>query len=479
MKTITLIFFFLCFFALLLPGNLLAQTNVQNNGILFVSSTSDTVFMGSSFTNAAGAAFTNNSVVNIKQDITNGEVAMATGTGTLYLNGTGTQVIAGAEIFKTYNLITNNGAGFTLNNNLSINGLHTYTAGIVTTSTTPNYMVYQAGSNYTGDDDSRHVNGWVKKIGNTDFVFPVGNGTYKRTIALTNMTVSSEFNAKHNAPPTPNYANLFPPLVLIDTNEYWTINKVSGGSARVVMNWDHSKIPVPQVLLSNIRSAYYNGSFWINIGGTGFGNITTTGSVTSNSVSAFNNNFTIASTSWVLPLQLISFTGQHYSSYNKITWIISNEADVVHYKLQRSNDGVNFYTISQQSAKNNNGTETYTSADAGITYGKVYYRLAYLQNDGQVKYSGVIIISAAQEKDFYVIKNPVSTSIDIYAGINYKGTYSYTLTNNSGQIMQSGTLAITAAGVQRVQVKPYLATGIYVLTLRNADHLLQKNILKE
>jgi hypothetical protein len=479
MKTITLIFFSLCFFVLLPAGNLSAQTNVQNNGILFVSAASDTLFMGSSFTNAAGAAFTNNSVVNIKQDITNGEVAMATGTGTLYLNGTSTQVITGAEIFKTYNLITNNSAGFTLNNNLSISGLHTYTAGIITTSVTPNYMVYQAGSNYSGDDDSRHVNGWVKKIGNTDFVFPVGNGTYKRTVALTNMTVSSEFNAKHNSPSTPNYANLFPPLVLIDTNEYWTINKVSGGSALVEMNWDHSKIPVPQVLLSSVRAAYYNGSFWVNIGGTGSGNIATTGSVTSNSVSAFNNNFTIASTSWVLPLQLISFSGQHYSTYNKISWVVSNEADVVHYKLQRSNDGVNFYTVSQQSANNNNSTETYTVTDGGTMYGKAYYRLAYLQTDGQVKYSGVIIINAAQDKDFYVIKNPVSTSIEIYAGSTFKGTYSYTLTNSTGQIMQSGTVAIITEGVQQVKLRSYLATGIYVLTLRNADHLLQKNILKE
>jgi hypothetical protein len=455
-----------------------AQQSFTNNGNLRIH-TGALVSDFGNFTNSSSATLVNNGSLYIAGDISNGQSAMSAGTGTLYLIGTGAQAINGTQVFKTFDLVTDNTSGITLNNNLSVSGLHTYTAGMITTSSTPNYMVYQAGSNYTGDDDSRHVNGWVKKIGNTDFVFPVGNATYKRTVALTNMSVSGEFNAKHNAPSTPNYANLFPPLVLIDTNEYWTINKVSGGSAKVVMNWNHSKIPVPQVLLSNIRSAYYNGSFWINTGGTGFGNITTTGSVTSNSVSAFNNNFTIASTSWVLPLQLISFTGQHFSNYNKISWVISNEADVVHYKLQRSNDGVNFYTVSQQSANNTNSTETYTSNDAGTMYGKVYYRLAYLQTDGQIKYSGVIIISAAQDKDFYVIKNPVSTSIEIYAGSTFKGTYSYTLTNSGGQIMQSGTIAITTEGVQQLKLKPYITTGIYALTLRNADHLLQKNILKE
>jgi hypothetical protein len=442
-----------------------AQDALHNSGNLqFHAGTSVTGF--GSFTNTSSGVLVNNGSFYVRGSITNDQSSMTTGVGILYLNGTGTQAINGTQVFRTFDLVTDNASGITLNNNLSVSGLHTYTAGMITTSVTPNYMVYQAGSNYTGDDDSKHVNGWVKKIGNTDFVFPVGNATYKRTIALTNMSVSGEFNAKHNSPSTPNYANLFPPLVLIDTNEYWTINKVSGGSARVVMNWDHSKIPVPQVLLSNVRSAYYNGSFWINTGGTGFGNIATTGSVTSNSVSAFNNNFTIASTSWVLPLQLISFTGQHYSTYNKISWVISNEADVVHYKLQRSNDGINFYTVSQQSANNNNSTETYTSNDAGTTYGKVYYRLAYMQTDGQVKYSTVIVIGTAREKDFY-------------SGSNFKGTYGYTLTNSAGQIMQSGTIAIITEGVQQVKLRPYLATGIYVLTLRNADHLLQKNILKE
>lgn len=82
-----------------------------------MSATSDTMFMGSSFYKCRRCCLSNNSVVNIKQDITNGEVTMATGTGTLYLNGTSTQVIAGAEIFKTYNLITNNSAGFTILNN--------------------------------------------------------------------------------------------------------------------------------------------------------------------------------------------------------------------------------------------------------------------------------------------------------------------------------------------------------------------------
>ncbi|MGC4101987.1 hypothetical protein [Ferruginibacter sp.] len=469
-------------FLLLLFVNccLMAQVTVQNNGVMGVPA-SGVLYINGSLVNASGAALTNNGSMYVRQDITNNQSAMAAGTGTLYLNGSSAQTISGTQTFKTYNLVTNNAAGFTLNNNLSVTGLHTYTNGMIVTSATPNYLVYEAGSSYTGDDDTRHVDGWVKKFGNTDFIFPVGNDTYERTIALTNLTASSEFNVKHFDHPTPNRINILPPLVLVDTNEYWKINKISGGSAKVVMNWDNAKIPVPHVVVTNIRAGYYNGSYWTNIGGTGTGSTLATGSVTSNSVSAFNNNFTIASTSWVLPLDIISFTGARNGNYNRLNWTIANEVNVLHYELQRSNDGTNFSTINVQNAKNNSGTEQYSYDDVAALQSKVYYRLKCVDMNGQVKYSGIVLIATAQadHKDLYVVRNPVSDRIDIYAGDKVKGTYTYILTNTAGQVVQAATININYEGVHTIMLQSKLPKGIYMLVMRNADNVLQKSILKE
>ena len=458
----------------------MAQVNVQNNGIAFVSAPG-TFFINGSLTNATGAALTNNGGLYVSQNITNSEVAMATGTGTLYLNGTAMQTIAGSQMFKTYNLVTNNTAGFTLNNNLSASGVHTYTNGIITTSATPNYLVYEAGASYTGDNDARHVDGWVKKLGNSNFIFPVGNVTYERTIALNSLAASSEFNVRHYDAPTPNYTSLFSPLVLVDTSEYWTINRISGGSAVVDMNWDNAKIPVPQVTVTSIRAAYYDGTFWTSIGGTGTGSVTTTGGVTSNSVSAFNNNFTIGSTAFLLPLNLISFTGAKASSYNRLSWVMGNELNALQYELQRSDDAINFNTINRQNPKNYGGTVAYSYDDVAAIKGKVYYRLHYTDNGGQSKYSSIVVIAASQSdnKDFYVIKNPVSDKIDIYAGDQIKGAYNYTLANNAGQIVQTGVLDIKTQGVYTIKLQSYLPAGIYILVLRNGTTILQKTILKE
>lgn len=457
-----------------------AQEALTNTGNLQIYTGAEVVVFGS-FNNASGAALTNNGRLYVSQNITNNQASMAAGTGTLYLNGTATQTIAGAQTFKTFNLVTNNSAGFTLNNNLSASGLHTYTAGLITPSAAPNFMIYESGASYTGDNDSKHVNGWVKKNGNSDFIFPVGNGTYERTIALTGLTTTSEFNVKYFDGPTPNTSSLFPPLVLVDVNEYWTINKISGGSAMVAMNWDNSKVPVPQVLTSNIRAVYYNDSFWASIGGTGTGNTATTGAVTSNSVSAFNNTFTLGSVAYVLPLNIVSFDGKRNGTYNKLNWTINNETGVKQYQLQRSNDAVNFTTINVQAAKNNGGIELYAYDDVAAMQDKVYYRLRCVNNNGEILYSGIVVIaqSANDRKDFYVIKNPVAEKIDIYAAAAIKGTYTYTLTNNAGQIVQIGKLDIRNEGVYTINLQNYLSSGMYVLVVTNGENVLQKNILKD
>lgn len=56
--------------------------------------------------------------------------------GLLYLNGTSAQAVGGTQTFETYNLNTDNTAGITLNNNLSVNGVHTFANGLIATSAT-------------------------------------------------------------------------------------------------------------------------------------------------------------------------------------------------------------------------------------------------------------------------------------------------------------------------------------------------------
>jgi len=464
----------------LLYGKVYAQADLHNTGILYLGSSADTIYINGNFTNISTAALSNNGIVQIKQNLTNDQASMPAGTGSLYLNGTAAQTVSGTQVFKTYNLITNNAAGIILSNNLSASGVHTFTAGLITTSSTPNYMIYEAGSSYTGSNDSRHVYGWVKKIGSTDFAFPVGTADYLRPVSLTNLTAAGEFDVLHHFIVTPDRYSLYNPLVYVDSAEHWTINKVSGAAARVAMNWDNSKIPFPNLMVIDIRAAWYDGIFWRNIGGSATGDALTTGNVTSNSISAFNAPFTIGSVSFVLPLKIISFTAGQLNDHTKLNWTIGNELNVDRYELQRSDDGINFYTIYTHNPYNRNGTEFYSYNDMNILKGTVYYRLKVQNLGSSIHYSHIVTVSAnSSTKLFYVITNPVESSIEIYADAAVKGIYNYTLTNTDGQVMQSGMLEIKYAGVQTIKLKSILATGVYILTVKNEINWLQKIIVKK
>lgn len=481
MKKVFIIVFITCFFLFAEKGNAFAQADVHNTGIMFISTGTD-VYIDNSFANTGTASLTNNGLLNVKLHVSNSQAAMPAGTGTLLLNGTAMQNINGSQPFKTYNLVTDNAAGFTLNNNLSVANLHTYTNGLITTSATPNYLIYEAGSSYSGSNDNNHVNGWVKKIGNTDFVFPVGNNQYERSIALSSLGASSEFDVNYYRALTPNNTSLFGALVLVDTSEYWTINRVSGSSAVVTMNWDDTKVPMPHVGLSDVRTAYWDGTFWRSFSGsTATGDVYAAGTVTSNSTTDFNTNFTMGSIAVVLPVQLINFTGQRKNTINELRWTVANEGGIKNYTLQRSDDGISFYNINTLPAIYASGNNSYFYNDAAFMPAKTYYRLKYTDVAGFAKYSAIIAIMPDQsaDKNFYVIQNPVTSKIDFYAPQGYKGNYIYTLTATSGKVVQSGTVNITAAGVYSLPIRSLVAAGMYVLSLNNAQLSLQKTILKQ
>lgn len=471
---------FVMAFLLLFTKQVPAQINATNTGIIYITNATDTFSVIGAFTNASGSALTNNGVIQLSNNLINHQSTMTVGTGTLLLNGSSVQVIGGTQKFRTYNLVTNNALGITLNNNLSVSGLHTYTSGMITTSSTPNYLIYESGSSYSGSGDSRHVNGWVKKIGSTNFTFPVGNAFYERSISLTNLSASGEFDVKHNGSVTPNYNSLFNPLVQIDTSEYWTINRISGSSAQLGMNWDNNKIAFPFWLLSDVRATYYDGTFWRGIGGSASGSVLTTGSLTSNSTNSFNTNFTFGSISFVLPLKLISFTAGRMSDYTRLNWTIGNELNVSGYELERSDDGISFYTINVQGGINRNGTEFYSYADRKVLKGTAFYRLKINMLTGQQSYSHVVTVSSAdKDKAFYVVTNPVDFRIDIYAGESLKGQYSYTLSGTGGQVMQSGFLEIKNGGIYSIYLKQAYARGAYILVVQNGTNRLQKTIIKQ
>lgn len=451
------------------------QQGLTNNGNLQIFSGASFCNYGA-FANSSTGALVNNGSLYIKGDITNDQSAMAAGSGVLYLNGSVAQAVNGAQSFKTYQLVTNNTAGITLNNNLSVANVHTFTNGMIVTSATPNYLIYEAGASYTGDADTRHVNGWVKKFGNTAFTFPVGNNSYERTVAVSNLSATSELNGRYRST-TPNTSSVQSPIVMVDGNEYWEINEVSGGTAQIGLNWDNSKVAFPNYVVSDIRAVYYNGGVWINEGGSASGTATTTGSITSNALSSFGY-FAIGSTSIALPMRFISVTAQRTTGVTVVRWKTASEANVDRYEVERLNTNGSFGKIGSVKSYNSQNESNYEFTDGLPLMGTAMYRIRAVDQDGQQIYSRVVAVSETNNAaSFLVLNNPAHDAIYLSVSSAYKGVYQYDLFSTSGQLMQSGPLNINGVDMVTIPLAIKTAPGIYLLSIRNEEHRFAKKIM--
>ena len=204
--------------ARLLNNNLFVSNDLSINGIL----------------NA------NNLTINVVRNFVNNGTFIP-GTGTVIFNGTAAQIISGGTS-TTFNNITfnNTSGGITLAQSCSVNGLAMFTNGIVTT-TPANLLTMNAGSSVSGGSVTSHVSGPMAKVGNTAFTFPVGNGTFYRTIGIGTPSASSTFRAQFfrtNPVTAIAPSTLGPGLSRISRCEYWNLERTAGtGNATVTLSW--------------------------------------------------------------------------------------------------------------------------------------------------------------------------------------------------------------------------------------------------
>jgi len=315
-----------------------------------------------------------------------------------------------------------------------------------------------------GDGDAAHVSGWVKKFGATNFVFPVGNGTVERTVAISNLSASSEFNARYLAT-TPNPTLLQLPLRVVDPYEYWPLTRTSGGTAQVTLNWDRSKVYFPNYILPDLSVAGWSGSLWVENGviGTAVGNAAITGTITSNAISTFIM-FTFGSRSYVLPVTLTSFTANKKDDNVLVEWTTEKEINLSHFIVERSDDGTSFYAIGRVNGRNIGKTESYQLTDGKPVQNIAYYRLRSVDLDGKESLSRIATVMSAQGNDKLVlVNNPAHNKITLLATGNLTGEFNYQLILINGQVIKSGKLPVQNGGYYDINLDNNVKPGTYSL----------------
>ncbi len=277
--------------------------NWNNNGS-FTSNNSTVTFDGAgSLGGSAVTSFNNFSIsasgnvtfptanVNVSGNWTNSGTFSAT-TGTVTFNGSSASTINSIGVETFYNLIVNDANGVTFSSGTNqVSNQMTLTSGIVTQNATLNIL---NGGSVTGASNTTYIDGFITKIGNSAFTFPVGNGGVYQPIAISAPSlVTDAFTAKYIfASPNGSYPFLqvAPTLDHVSGAEYWYLNRTTGSSnVNVTLNWNTNSGGIGNPYMLRVARWDVASSTWLDQGNGGTTGNTTAGSViTSSPVTTFS-----------------------------------------------------------------------------------------------------------------------------------------------------------------------------------------------
>src|SRR5690606_34222677 len=119
------------------------------------------------------------------------------------------------------------GSTFLLSGMLNVFGQVDFQNGIVDNDNNGGRFTFMDEADHINTSDFSHVDGPVEKYGNTDFIYPIGDGGYYRFAGISAPQTSTMiFEGKYFLE---NSATLYPHelktdgIELIDDQEYWTI----------------------------------------------------------------------------------------------------------------------------------------------------------------------------------------------------------------------------------------------------------------
>ena len=300
------------------------------------------------------------------------------------------------------------------------------TSGILTTSliegAAPWLRIASTGSvTPSGGSANSYVDGFIRRQGQTDFIFPTGNLGRLSSIGITAPSVSTEFEARYVASPYSNTISMASaPITVLDhvsKKEHWFLNKTDAATTpntKVALYWqDASWSSI--LKFDSLAVGRWSGSAWENTNcygvcpnnwtastpertysGTANG-IGAAGYIQSNTTSQFGT-FTLSSVGLQpfnpLPVQLLAFAAECSEKGDvKVDWVTATERNNDYFTLERSYNGTVFDIVGRIKGVGTSGQlNSYSFEDYEAKGGVNYYRLSQTDFDGTTEQLKVISV---------------------------------------------------------------------------------------
>jgi hypothetical protein len=332
--------------------------------------------------------------------------------------------------------------------------------GILLPSTTNSLTLDQAAS-ITGGNASSYIANRILVNTNTTnpITIPLGKDGNYRPVTLTPTTTdATTWDAEYYSTGNANTSSVTAPVTIVNAGEYWDIGRT--GTANAVIQLPLSGAVPGATAADKIGIVHYKSASWQWEGGSAEPGTTTSGVLSTSTVTSFSPFAIGVLEPATLPINLINFAVSYNGSIAQLQWKTANEINVNKFEIQKSKDGINFLTIGNVTAFNRAQVNNYLFDDNSILEGKIFYRIKTVDFNGDFTYSNIISINTKQNKKIQVYPNPASNFITI-AIPKFNSPSTVQLLNNEGKLMQS--LIVPINTIQTSININGLNTGIYYI----------------
>ena len=379
-------------------------------------------------------------------------------------------------------LTINNANGVQINRDITIGATATLalTNGILKLNAPASMLTLSAGTTLTGgNSNASYVDGKVRKIGNTDFTFPIGKTGFGYVpIRVSNFAggaATDQFDAEYLRGNARLLGPITDPLINhVSGCDWWTLDRTNGTpTVDVTAYWSANNVCNGTYVdnLATLALVHFDGTNW-NSSSVGFnpppnGTIAA-GDITWPAVTTFSP-FALGSTSTdnPLPITINYFTGVKQNGDHQLNWKVTcTNTPTVTMALERSSDGRTYTPVNSITATALQCQQPFGYTDAAPAKGVNYYRLKLTDVNGKTTYSSIVsLINASSGIDVLnIAPNPIvggrfTLKVSAAKAMNME----LVITDMQGRAMQKQVLN-AAAGFNTIPVDVRsLAAGTYQL----------------
>jgi len=187
---------------------------------------------------------------------------------------------------------------------------------------------------------------------------------------------------------------------------------------------------------------------------------------------SFSNFYIQASGGSVLPVNIVTFSGQRSGGQNMLKWTTSSEQNNKGFFVERSYDGNAFTSIgfvnSRAQGGNSSSPLSYTFNDQSFSGDRQYYRLRQVDLDGRSRNSNVVLIKGVRPTVFTfggLFPNPATSKLNVLVEAPSKDDVVLQITDITGKLVKEHRAAVEAgSNTLEVDVNA-MAAGTYVIKL--------------